>query len=88
MRPGVRLAALPLLLLLPACGSAPPPPPEVRLVRPEVPAALLACRPAPAVPPVDADDTAIAGYILDLEEAGADCRDRLQRMGSVLAVPW
>lgn len=62
------LTALPCVLPLLGCAAAPPP-----LV---VPDGLLTCREEPAAP-ADPDDRALAGWVLDLAEAGADCRARL-----------
>ena len=69
-------------LLLPLCGllwtgCAPAPPPVV------VPASLLSCAPEPAVPQ-SPDDTALARLIVDLAEAGADCRARLAAVRMVM----
>ena len=59
---------LPCALLLAGCATAPPP-----LV---VPGSLTTCRQAPAVPEAP-DDQQLARYVLDLAEAGEDCRQRL-----------
>ena len=48
-----------------------------------VPASLLSCAPEPAVP-ASPDDTALARLIIDLAEAGADCRARLAAVRMVL----
>ena len=48
------------------------------LVKPPVPLALLECRQQPARP--KADDTDIAYWILDLANAGQDCREKLARV--------
>ena len=74
--------ALPLLLLpllSTACGPRP-----VELVRPEIPAPLLACQPAPPPPPPGTDDHALALWIVDLATAGEDCRARLRQLKGLL----
>jgi hypothetical protein len=53
--------------------SAPP-----GLVKPPVPLSLLECRAQPARP--KADDTDLAYWILDLANAGQDCREKLARV--------
>lgn len=70
-------ALLPLPWLLPWTGCAPVPPPLV------VPPTLLACLPAPAVPDAP-DDPALARWVLDLAEAGEDCRARLARVREIV----
>lgn len=67
--------ALPFVLPLAACANAPP-----ALVVPE---SLLACRAAPAVPEV-VDDPALARWVVDLAEAGEDCRARLAAVRGVV----
>lgn len=68
------------LALLTACGT-----PEVRTVpvvkieRPEIPAGLLTCDPAPAVP-VAETQRQVAAYVVDLWEAGEDCRVKLGKV--------
>jgi len=41
-----------------------------------VPERLLSCKAEPA-PPVKDTDTAVASYIVDLIESGADCRSKV-----------
>jgi hypothetical protein len=48
-----------------------------------VPASLLTCAPEPAIPPAP-DDRALASLLIDLAEAGADCRARLAAVGMVV----
>lgn len=55
------------------------------LVRPPVPAPLLACLPAPEPPAEPVDDTALALWIVDLSAAGDDCRSRLARVKELLS---
>lgn len=77
-----RLPAWPALLCVPlwtACASPGPP----VLVRPEVPASLLTCQPAPD-PPDTGDDTALALWLVELAAAGDDCRGRLLRVKELL----
>lgn len=70
---------------LTGCASPPATVPEVRIVRERVPAALLICQPAPAVPDSVADDRDLARYIIALATAGDDCRDQLARVAAHLA---
>ena len=70
------LALLPLALLA-ACGSPPPPiapPPERVLVEPPEP--LMRCAGAPVVPDAETQRE-VAEYLVRLESAGADCREKL-----------
>lgn len=48
-----------------------------------VPPSLLVCRPEPAVPDI-AEDAHLMLYVLDLVEAGEDCRSRLARVREVI----
>lgn len=52
---------------------------EVRVVRQEIPASLLRCRPRPVVP-VLSTDADLALWIEDEISAGEDCRSRLARV--------
>lgn len=79
----VRTAPLWLLCLTACAGGPAPPVPAIRLEPVTVPPALLACRPEPPPPPAPADDRAVARYILALADAGADCRDRLDRVAGL-----
>jgi hypothetical protein len=78
------LALQALLLLLLSTGCAAPSPPVVRVERMQVPASLLACLPQPEPPPAGADDRALGRFLLDLAEAGEDCRSRLARVAEVV----
>ena len=49
---------------------------EVRIEPVVPPADLLTCAPDPAVPDAP-DQRAVASYLIDLWEAGADCRRKL-----------
>lgn len=73
--PHVRLL-VPCVLLLMGCATLPPP-----VV---VPASMLRCSPAPPVPAADDGDAALARFILDLAEAGEDCRTRLRLVGEIV----
>ena len=72
-----RLAALPLLLilLLTNCGGVPVPVP----VHLPVPAEFATCSPRPPVPPT-LDDATVSGWLLDYDDAWADCSDKLGRL--------
>lgn len=73
----------PLALILPlfalalqGCASGPP---VVLVDRPRPPDLLLSCRASPPQPEMRTDaDLAI--HILDIEDAGDDCRSRLDRI--------
>jgi hypothetical protein len=69
--------ALSLLLALSACAL--PDPPPARLVPPT----LLVCRPEPAVPELT-EDAVLMFFVLDLIEAGEDCRSRLARVREIV----
>jgi len=49
---------------------------EVKVIRQEIPAALLDCAAQP-VPPTIRSQRDVALYLLDLAEAGEDCRGKL-----------
>ena len=72
-----------MLCALPSCASPGPP----VLVRPDVPASLLACAAEPLAPDLDAPgwDRTLALWIVDLAAAGEDCRGRLSRVKGLLA---
>lgn len=71
-------ARIALLCALLSTGCAPAPP--AALV---VPPSLLTCAPEPTAPEAP-DDPALARWILDLAEAGADCRSRLNAIRMVV----
>ncbi len=77
---GLRL--LPLLLLA-ACAA---PSPTTRLVtlKPDVPPTLLTCEAAPPVPQASSQ-SAVAGYVVALWQAGQDCRAHLKAVQTALA---
>ena len=72
--------ALSFALALTACAPpAPAPlPPALALSR-----GLLICRPRPPVPQI-AQDADLMLWIVDLDEAGEDCRQRLDRVREVI----
>lgn len=71
-----RLAPRLLLSALPLMGCAP--------TQQLVPASLLVCEARPAVPDEEADDVAVAEYIVALDTRGEDCAGRLARVREVL----
>lgn len=72
--------ALSFALALTACAPpAPaPPPPALGLSR-----SLLVCRERPSVPVLE-QDADLMLWIVDLDEAGEDCRQRLSRVREVI----
>ena len=74
-------AVLLSLLCLPGCTPPPPPP----LTHFQVPAPLLQCLPQPEPPAQLTTDADLANYMLDLANAGQDCRDALGRIKEMLA---
>lgn len=70
--------ALPLLAALSGCAPPAPPPPALALAQ-----TLLTCRAEPPVPDLT-EDADLMRYVLDLIEAGEDCRARLARVREVL----
>ncbi|WP_424140761.1 Rz1-like lysis system protein LysC [Roseomonas chloroacetimidivorans] len=82
-RPLRRAAPALLLLLLSAACAAPVT--QVRVQPLSLPAGLLACLPQPEPPPDSADDADLASWVLDLAEAGADCRAKLDRVRDLVA---
>ena len=65
------LLAPPLALFCVSCGK------DVVVQRVPVPERLLSCKAEPA-PPAEDTDKAVAGYLVDLIEAGADCRSKVR----------
>jgi hypothetical protein len=51
--------------------------PQIQVVRTTVPPALLQCRDEPAPPKRPATKGQAARYVLDLADAGRDCRSKL-----------
>lgn len=78
----LRPLALSLLLLAPlltSCGQ----PPQV-VVQTTVPPTLLECQAEPVPPRPFQNDTEFAYWMVDLTQAGRDCRDKLDRVKSLL----
>jgi hypothetical protein len=69
-----------LLLLALPCVACAGPTQTVQAPRLAVPASLVSCREQPEPPPEGVGDRELAMWILDLADAGADCRDRLRRV--------
>jgi len=70
---------LPWLLLSTGCGAGP-----AVLVRQEVPPTMLACQAEPLPPEPQANDQALALWIVDVVTAGNDCRNRLRHVKELL----
>ena len=79
---------LPLVtaLALAGCAHVPPAAAPVRVVvqGPVVPRALLRCEDEPDPLPEAAPVGAVAGYVVDLAEAGQDCRRKLGTVGRIV----
>lgn len=72
------------LLMLGGCAAQPPKVvTRIKIVRPRIPAALLTCPPAPAVPASHAP-AAVARYVVSLWEAHGLCHDRLDEVRRTL----
>ena len=72
MKRNLMLGLAPLLpLFCSACGK------DVIVERVPLPERFLTCAAEPA-PPAEDTDKAVAGFIVDLIEAGADCRSKVQ----------
>ncbi len=86
-----RLPLLRAAFLLPCCAllTRCAPAPEPVMVRPVVPASLLACAASPAAPDLNVArwDQVLAGYLLDLDAAGADCRAKLGAVAKLVGGP-
>lgn len=77
-------AALLVLLVLGGCAAQPPSVvTRIKIVRPRIPAVLLTCPPAPAVPTSHAP-AAVARYVVNLWEAHGICHDRLDAVRETL----
>lgn len=85
MRRKLKTALWPVLCAMPlaACGAQRLLP-EMFAVRLEVPPSLLTCAPPPVPRPVETQKD-VALLIVDLAEAGADCRGKLAAVRQVLA---
>jgi hypothetical protein len=78
-----------MLCALAACGDDKPGTvPELRIVRPAVPAHLLSCEPEPPGPGDKPGLTQrdVARYIIQLQAAAADCRARLNEVRGLVQV--
>lgn len=58
---------------------------QLQIERVEIPAALLTCQPSPEPPIEPFTQADVAGYIVDLHSAGADCRERLATIAALQA---
>ncbi|MCF4166318.1 hypothetical protein L2U69_11740 [Zavarzinia compransoris] len=47
------------------------------MITPEIPASLLICAQEPAPPAAGVDDAGLALWIVDIRQAGRDCRSKL-----------
>jgi len=83
------LLALASALLLTACVAPPPPAvvTQVQLVPPQIPPGLLRCRDQPEPPAWPYSEADAAEYVLDLAEAGDDCRRRLGEVRGLIETP-
>jgi hypothetical protein len=70
-------------LLLAGCATKPVPA-RIVTVTPEIPPDLLTCSPAPAVP-VATRQAQVADYIVNLWQAGQDCRAHVQAIKAAVA---
>lgn len=77
-RTAMSLSATLSILFSTACSADRPPLTEVRVERIEIPAVLLTCAPTPAVPPKPRTQGDVARYLVELWEAGEDCRARVE----------
>lgn len=76
-RPPPAWRALPFALALTACVQPAPTPAALSLAP-----SLLTCRDEPMVPDMQ-NDADFMGYVIDVIEAGEDCRGRLARVREV-----
>ncbi len=85
-RPTMGLLPLCFAICLTACAQ---PRLETRLQieRVTVPAELLACEPQPEPPAGIYTQAAVATFIVDLADAGQDCRERLARIAALQSAP-
>jgi uncharacterized lipoprotein YajG len=74
---------LPCVVLLTACAS--PETTQIKIVKATVPGDLLTCPTAPVAPGEGATQRAVAGYLLDLFAAHAECRQKLDLVRGLVA---
>ncbi|KZC01420.1 hypothetical protein ABID82_004256 [Methylobacterium sp. PvP062] len=60
---------------------------RVQFVRPAIAPSLLSCSPEPAPPAPTAKMKAVAPYVVDLAQAGEDCRRKLDTVRACLSEP-
>jgi hypothetical protein len=60
---------------------------RIQFVRPAIAPSLLSCKPEPAAPAPTAKMRAVAPYVVDLAEAGEDCRRKLDTVRARLSEP-
>lgn len=78
-------AACAVLLFLPLLTGCADPPEVVLAPRLEVPPSLMTCTAEPEPPALLQDDSELAYWIVDLSDAGRDCRDHLARVRALVA---
>jgi hypothetical protein len=81
---GLVLAGL-LALTLCGCAAPPPAPPELTRIQVErvtLPPGLLTCMPEPAAGNFTLQSQ-VADYLVQLQEAGADCRDTVAEIATI-----
>lgn len=67
--------------LLSACAT--PGVETVRYLRPQIPESLRSCAPAPEVPGSGSTQRDVARYVVQLSDAGQDCRVRLRALSDL-----
>ena len=74
------------LTLLAGCAEAPPPRliTQIQVEKPEIPGELLACPAIPLPPEGIAMQSDVAAYIIDLFDAGSECRRKLDAVGGLV----
>lgn len=80
LRPRNASIALPFALCLTGCGAVQ----TVLAPRTEVAAELLVCPAQPSPPATLTTDTDLTDWTLAVIDAGAECRDKLRRVGDIL----
>jgi hypothetical protein len=71
------------LIAVTVLGGCAKPSPAIEVAGPVVPDQLLTCRAEP-VPPATGTQRKVALYVIDLVDAGADCRSKLGAVRSIL----